>query len=94
MILTYKGAITSGHGSFPPSPIEEGSSNVNVEGKPCTFKSAIVKTHINPSPSPCTRSISSGSSTVNINGHPAARISDSIDCGGMILQGNSTVFCG
>jgi uncharacterized Zn-binding protein involved in type VI secretion len=93
-LLSQIGSMASGHGSWPPSPITSGSSNVIIEGVPGTFKGASVAVHVNPSPSAHPRSIGKGSSTVNINGKPAARIGDKINCGGAILQGASTVFSG
>jgi len=40
------------------------------------------------------RSIVSGSSSVFINGKPAARVGDAINCGGVIIQGSPNVFIG
>ena len=95
-LLSFEGSMTSGHDCYPPTPITKGSSDVYVEGKPAANKGSIVEMHASPSPSPPhPRSISSGSGSVNINGTPASRIGDDIDCGGKILQGNSaTVFVG
>ena len=38
--------------------------------------------------------VSNGSTTVFINGRPAARIGDSISCGGSVAEGSPDVFIG
>jgi len=93
-LLAQVGSLCAGHGSWPPSPVMMGSMDVMVEGKQATFQTGMVQLHTNPSPAPHPRSIAAGSSTVNINGKPAARIGDDIDCGGAIQMGCSTVKCG
>jgi hypothetical protein len=40
------------------------------------------------------RKLAAGSSTVFINGKPAGRIGDAIDCGGQAQTGSSNVFIG
>ena len=92
---TRLGDIGTGHGSFIPSPCSGGSPNVITGSSPQARKGDPLVPHPSPSPSPPhPRSYSAGSSTVNVNSKPAVRIGDSINCGGMSVQGFATVIIG
>jgi uncharacterized Zn-binding protein involved in type VI secretion len=83
----------SGHSSFVPRPIVEGSGDVFVNGIPCARVGDALAPHGSSSPSPPHGgSISSGSATVFVNGQPMARISSAVDCGSVIVQGSGNVF--
>ncbi|MDH2432940.1 PAAR domain-containing protein [Pokkaliibacter sp. MBI-7] len=69
-------------------PIISGSGNVFIGGLPA----ARVGDNLICNAPPDT--INEGSSTVFINGKPAARMGDSTEHGGVIVQGNATVFIG
>lgn len=94
---TRLGDIGSGHGChFPPSPSIAGSPDVYVNGIPIIRQSDPYLPHACPScpAPPHPRSLSAGSSTVNVNGKKAGRVGDSISCGGAADQGSSDVFIG
>lgn len=89
------GDIALGHGSFPPTPATAGSGDVFAGGPPVHRKGDAILLHPSPSPSPPhPRSASSGSTTVFTNSLGTARIGDSVDCGGMLVQGLATVIVG
>ncbi|WP_417840218.1 PAAR domain-containing protein [Tritonibacter scottomollicae] len=50
--------------------------------------------HAKPKHPPHGRALSVGSSSVFINGKPAGRVGDAIDCGGAIESGSDDVFIG
>jgi len=92
---TRVGDIGLGHGSFIPSPCSAGSPNVITGSSPQARKGDPLVPHPSPSPSPPhPRSYSAGSSTVKVNSKLAVRIGDSINCGGISVQGLSTVIIG
>lgn len=88
-------------GGFSEHKINEGSSNVNINGKQAARKGDKLTDHTKPGnppivhhPGPSTPVISKGSSTVFINGKAAARKNDSIDCSSKILDGSGNVNIG
>ena len=83
------GDICLGHGSFPPTPVIQGSPNTFVNGKPLFRQGDSVAPHGSPSPAPPHgRSGASGSSNFYVNGKQGMRIGDPIDCGGILAQGS------
>jgi|GEM_PF-434993 len=86
--------IGSGHGCFPPSPTIQGSGDVFINKRKALRKGDAVLLHACTNCPPHGRSVSAGSATVNINGKPAARKSDSISCGGSVSTGSGDVFIG
>jgi len=89
------GDIAMGHGSFPPTPVIEGSPNVIVGSSPQHRVGDAILMHPSPSPSPPhPRKASSGSTTVFVNSKGTVRIGDSVDCGGFLAQGFDTVIIG
>jgi len=89
------GDIALGHGSFPPTPVIAGSSNVFACGPAVHRKGDGILLHGSPSPSPPHgRSAAAGSGTVFTNSKPTVRIGDSVDCGGMLATGCGTVLVG
>lgn len=91
--LSFIGAISTGHGAFPPRAASGGSPNVLVNGV------GVLRVG-DPYPSHCAGPschpgvVSAGSGTVLVNGLPAARIGDAIDCGDAVAQGSPNVFAG
>ncbi len=77
--------------------IANGSSNVNINGRPAARQGDSSTGHLIPARRRCfshTASISSGSSSVIINGRPAARVGDSLAGCTSVAQGSSNVFIG
>lgn len=87
------GDLCTGHGCWPPRPGITASPNVIVNG---------IRTHrlgdgwlIHCCDGSCHPGVvASGSPTVMINGRPAARIGDRINCGSLIAQGSPNVNIG
>lgn len=88
--VVRKGDTASSHGSFPSTAVNSGSSNVFINGLPCSRKSDSCGSHSNGDTSH-NRSISGGSSTVFVNGVPIARVGDSVSCGGTLSNGSPNV---
>ena len=89
------GDIALGHGSFIPTPAIQGSPDVITGSSPQHRKGDSLMPHPSPSPSPPhPRSASAGSGTVLTNSKPTVRIGDAVGCGGMLVQGFSTVIVG
>jgi len=78
--------------------INEGSSNVNINGKPAARSGDKLTDHFKGDTvhfsGPTTPKISGGSSTVFINGKAAARKEDSINCSSKINVGSGDVTIG
>lgn len=92
-----KDDIGSGHGChFPPSVATGGSPDVFVNDQ------KLMRVGDSYEPHACTaghagphaRALADGSISVFINGKPAGRIGDPIDCGGTAATGSSDVFIG
>lgn len=81
------------HDGFPPTPVTAGSPDVKIDGMPAARVGDPLAPHSKPKHPPHGRSISSGSSTVFINGKPAALTGGSISCGGVTI-GSGTVNIG
>jgi uncharacterized protein (TIGR02594 family) len=90
---TRLGDECTGHGCFPPRINDQGSENVFVNGIASHRSGDHWTTHCcGPA---CHDSIASESpSTVFINGKPAVRIGDGIECGSIVAQGSPSVFFG
>jgi uncharacterized Zn-binding protein involved in type VI secretion len=88
------GDIGSGHGCFPPTPIISASSDVIIENIPAARQGDALLPHGCSNCPPHPRAIAGGAGSVLINGMPAARLSDNVDCGGVITSGAGTVFIG
>lgn len=91
--LSSLGKKDAGHGCYPPRPIITASDSVFVNGIGAARKDDILAVHT------CNSSshngyISSGSSTVYINGRRAGRIADAVSCGSVVAQGSPNVFVG
>lgn len=82
---------TSGHGSFPPQDITEGSPNVFINGKPAVRVGDKVSNHTDGLGSH-DGSVSQGSSNVFVNGKAKVRKGDSVSCGGTVVDGSSNVL--
>ena len=83
----------TGHGCYPPRVNDQASTNTFVNGRGIHREGDHWVTHCC-GPSCHDSNLASGSSTVFINGKPAARIGDPIECGSVAAQGSSNVFFG
>lgn len=89
------GDICSGHDSFIPSPVIQGSPNVFTNNIKTFRKTDAVQPHPSPSPSPPhARAGLQGSTTVFINNLDCMRIGDPINCGGIVIESSPDVYAG
>lgn len=86
------GDIGTDHNGFPPTPVTAGSPNVMIDGKPVARVGDPLAPHSKPKHPPHPRAIASGSSTVLINGIPAAVTGGAISCGGVTIGSGSVVI--
>ncbi|EKF9771394.1 type VI secretion system PAAR protein [Vibrio cholerae] len=87
------GDIGTDHDGFPPTPVTAGSPDVKFDGQPAARVGDPLALHDKPKHPPHGRAIASGSSTVMINGKPAAITGGAISCGGVTI-GSGTVNIG
>ena len=101
--MAREGDLTTGHGSYPPSFFQVGSSLcqlAQIEGKPMLTVDAKCAAHGSPSPStPIIGTVIEGSPTSFVKCddgvfRKVARIGDSLDCGCKIVGGAKTVGAG
>ncbi len=90
--ISRKTDTGSNHGAWVPSKAIAGSNNVYIDGKPALRRGDALAPHVRPRRAPHPRKVAAGSPTVFVNGRPVARIGDSINCGGKMAQGASSVF--
>ncbi|WP_386078313.1 type VI secretion system PAAR protein [Vreelandella sp. F11] len=90
--IVVVGDIGTDHEGFPPSPVTAGSPDVFVDSKPVGRVGDPLEAHAKPNHPPHPRSIASGSTTVLINGRPAALTGGSVDCGGVTIGSGSVII--
>ena len=92
-----RGDIGSGHGChFPPTPATGGSPDVYTNGRKQMRVGDAYVPHgcvVGHAP-PHARALAEGSATVFVNGKPAGRKGDAIDCGGNAQTASGDVFIG
>ncbi|WP_342752135.1 type VI secretion system PAAR protein [Vibrio sp. JC009] len=81
------------HDGFPATPVTSGSPDVNFDNMPAARVGDSLAPHSKPKHPPHGRTVASGSSTVFINGKPAAITGGAISCGGVTI-GSGTVNIG
>jgi len=86
------GDIGTDHSGFAPTPVIAGSPDVLIDGKPIARVGDPLPPHSKPKHPPHPRAIASGSSTVLINGIPAAVTGSTISCGGVTIGSGSVVI--
>lgn len=86
----------TGHGCFPSRPCIGGCSpNVSHNYRLAQKIGAIYDKHCCGDPIVCHKGkLACGSGTVSINGLPAGRVGDCIDCGSNVQTGSSNVTIG
>ncbi|MCC5809673.1 MAG: PAAR domain-containing protein [Ectothiorhodospiraceae bacterium] len=82
------------HNGYPPTPIMQGSPDVQCNGRPVARQGDMLVPHTKPKKPPHPRNIKEGSGSVLVNGVPWARVSDAISCGGTIITGSGDVLVG
>lgn len=83
----------SGHATWPPTKVTNGSKNVFVNNQPAARTDDPLTGHSSPSPNPFhPRKISGGSGNVFINTKPAARMGDAVSCGGLLVNCSDNVI--
>ncbi|TVU88630.1 type VI secretion system PAAR protein [Vreelandella titanicae] len=90
--IVIVGDIGTEHEKFPPTPVTAGSPDVFVDSKPVGRVGDPLEPHAKPNHPPHSRTISSGSTTVLINGRPAALTGGSVDCGGVTIGSGSVII--
>lgn len=83
------GDIGTDHDGYFPTPIISGSPDVKIDGSAAARVGDPLLPHIKPNNPPHPRKIASGSTTVYINGKPAAMSGGEISCGGVTIGGGS-----
>ncbi|CDH00524.1 PAAR domain-containing protein [Xenorhabdus bovienii] len=78
------GDIGTEHGDCPATPVITGANSVKVDGAYLARQGGALQLHSSHS-----RAIASGSNSVFIEGKPAARTGDTVDCGGVVIGGGS-----
>ncbi|MDC9597765.1 PAAR domain-containing protein [Xenorhabdus anantnagensis] len=78
------GDIGTKHGDCPATPVITGASSVKVDGLYLARQGDTLESHSSHS-----RTIEGGSGSVFIEGKPAARTGDAVDCGGVVIGGGS-----
>ena len=86
------GDIGTDHDGFPPTPIITGSQDIIIDYKPAARVGDALAPHAKPKSSPHARTITTGSSTVFLNGKPAALTGSEVSCGGVIIGGSSVII--
>ena len=89
--IVLLGDLGLDHDGYPPTPVITGSPNVLVDGKPVVRVGDQLAMHSKPFHPPHPRVIASGSSTVMINGMPAAITGGDVACGGVTVGSGSVV---
>ena len=101
--VAYKGSdCTTGHGCDTNVNITSGSLDVIIGGnRNVARKDDSLEDHTidNPSPPPnciphTNQKVNEGSASVFVNDRPIARVGDSVDIGGQITEGESSVVAG
>ena len=91
---TRKGDQCTGHDACPPVSLVEYSPNVNTNGRGAGRVGDHYTAHGCVSHPGHQDVIAAGSSTVRINGKPAARTGDAVSIGGTVMEGSPNVRIG
>lgn len=87
--------MQSGHSCYGPSDCNNaGSTSVHINKKLAMVVGATFTSHCCPKGGCHPPVLSSGSSTVIINGRPAGRLSDPCACGSNVITASSNVIIG
>lgn len=91
---TRKGDCCTGHDACLPVPLEEHSQNVNINKRGAGRVGDHYLSHGCTTHAVHQDVVAAGSSTVFINGIPAARVGDSVFVGGLVRDGSRDVRIG
>ncbi|MDC9604095.1 PAAR domain-containing protein [Xenorhabdus griffiniae] len=81
------GDIGTEHGDCSATPVITGARTVKVDGAYLARQGDALASHSSHS-----RAIAGGSGSVFIEGKPAARTGDAVDCGGVVIGGGSVTI--
>ena len=87
----YDKCMTTGHGTWPPTPVNATQSKVFIQGKPAIVRGDPITPHTNNVPKTHGGSVITSTSKIFVQGVPLALIGDSISCGDTISQSSSKV---
>lgn len=93
-LATRVGDKNTGHDECNPVPLDSGSPNVFINGKPAGRVDDMYSPHSCITHSSHRDFITSGSSKVFINGKPAARVGDSVSNNSKVAEGSNNVLIG
>lgn len=91
---TRQGDNCTGHDACPPVPLVSCSPNVIINGKGAGRQTDQYSTHGCVTHPGHQDVIAAGSSKVDINGLPAARVGDAVSIGGSVQDGSGNVMIG
>lgn len=91
---TRQGDNCTGHDDCPPVPLVEYSADVKINGLGAGREGDHYASHGCVAHPGHQDVISAGSSTVFVNGRPAARKGDAVSIGGAVMEGSGDVFIG
>lgn len=92
--IAFNSSNCDGACGAPPAPAAAWSSNVFANSRNVVRQGDAFVPHARPNEPPHGRVVSSGSSTVYVNGKQCARIGDPLSCGAHIATGSSNVIVG
>lgn len=90
--IAYHGAVTTGHGTAPPTTVIATQDLVYVEGKPAVVEGDRIVPHSYKDDSPHGGVVISSNDVVYIMGKKVGQIGDDISCGDVIAESSSVVF--
>jgi|TARA_B100001250_G_scaffold291159_2_gene252900 uncharacterized Zn-binding protein involved in type VI secretion len=96
---TKDSQVSTGHGCTATTTILDGDESVMIGGKMAAVQGSNLTTHTAPAGDKClphATKVTEGSSKVEVNGKPLARVNDGVSCSGAgkITSGESTVVVG
>jgi uncharacterized Zn-binding protein involved in type VI secretion len=95
--IVREGDICTGHGCWPPRPAITSSRTVFLDGRGVVRQGDRYAVHCKPcgkNPACHTSFVARGSSSVFVDGIPAARVGDPIACGSLCSTGSLDVSGG
>lgn len=90
--VSFLGAMSTGHGSWPPRPSTEGDDSFLINGIPVLCVGDAFAVHCNPALVCHGGTVSAGCNSFLINNQPAARIGDPVSCGDAVAIGDPSFF--
>jgi uncharacterized Zn-binding protein involved in type VI secretion len=89
-----RGDLCTGHDDCSPRPAQRGSPHVTFNARAALRVTDPFVNHGCAAHAPHPGKVAEGSTTVTIDGLPAARVTDPVDCGSTIQTGSADVYIG